>query len=557
MLLDRSRFAHKHLAAFLTGEFFRRLCRPGTRVGAMDAFQQIGWIAGASKVLSWPRDHPAPPRPQQPDYSTLMVQMPPKMTPARLFVQFVDQELSSETLTQCRRLLENSGLEGQVQSEGGLRLLLADLTGRFGTAVESWLREYDSIAAEWNRLANEPKPDRRAVNYLRYQANSLWSTTVIEELATRGLLPRYGFPIGVLSLTHPGKKFHRYDDEPVRLERSGILALGEYVLGSVVLAGGRYNESHGLVRSYLKDDKAFGPIAKKWSCAAGHSSYRFEAGQPSTCTYPDCGKQLSGRVNSLLFVRYGFSTAAWDPPAWQGKAERVGTVSIGTTAFVTRANETIAAFGGVSMIRAYLCEDGEVLVDNSGERGHGFSICTQCGYAASELKAAQKGALNLPAEFIGHTPLDRLFGKCLQVKDSPAPLRNVHLAARQNTDLLRIELATASAGITIAFGHACVLSASELLDLDPRELGVFAEGNCVILYESSAGGCGHMAELVTQAASLLQVALRRLYVSERHNELCEYGCLACILTPRSQHEVEKRLADRRAAVQYLQQALSA
>lgn len=520
----------------------------------MDAFQQIGWLAGSPKILSWPRDHPSPPPPQRPDYSNLAITVPPKINPAKLFVQFVRHELTSDLLGQCRRLLINSGLEAEAD-ELGMARLLADLATRFTVAVEDWSVEHDSIVAEWRRRSNEDRPDRRAVHYLKYQASALWSTTVIEELATRGLLPRYGFPIGVLSLTHPGKQFRRSDDEPVRLERSGILALGEYVPGSVVLAGGRYYESHGLIRSYLKDDRAFGPMAKKWSCSSGHANYHFGANPTTKCLEPSCGKQLSGRVSSLLFVRYGFSTAAWDPPTWQGKAERVGSVSVGTTAFVTKASETISSFGGAHNIRAHLCEDGEVLVDNSGEEGHGFAVCTQCGFALSERKPAQKGSVNLQPEFLEHTPLDQLHGKCSTRTESSPALRNVYLAARQNTDLLRIELASASTGIATAFGHASVLAATELLDLDSRELGVFSEGTGIILYETAAGGCGHMAELVTQARSLLQVTLKRLYVSPHHDSLCEHGCLSCILTQRSQLDVEMRIADRRATVAYLREAL--
>ena len=44
VLLDRERFGRRHLQAFLLGEFFRQIYPEGIHVGAMKAFQQIGWL---------------------------------------------------------------------------------------------------------------------------------------------------------------------------------------------------------------------------------------------------------------------------------------------------------------------------------------------------------------------------------------------------------------------------------------------------------------------------------------------------------------------------------
>ncbi len=199
-------------------------------------------------------------------------------------------------------------------------------------------------------------------------------------------------------------------------------------------------------------------------------------------------------ASNLVFVRYGFSTAAWDPPAWHGKAERVGSVALGTTSFVAKTPELIGQFGGVKSITAHLCEDGEVLVDNAGEKGAGFAVCTRCGYAASEEHDRQKGLVKLPKGFRDHIPLSSTKGSCFDDGDSSQPMRNVHLAARQNTDLLRLCLAGATTGAAIAIGHAMILAAADLLELDPREMDMFVEGNTITLFETAAGGCGHMAD---------------------------------------------------------------
>ncbi|MBI3210006.1 MAG: DEAD/DEAH box helicase [Candidatus Solibacter usitatus] len=555
VLLERARFARKHLAAFLLGEFFRRIYHPGTKVGAMDAFQKIGWLAGAVQILSWPRDWPEPPAPQSPDYASVVGGLKPKETPSDAFVRWTRLEMPAPVRSACAELIRGSGLE-EAATEPFLAELISQIAGQFAECVNGWGIEYDSIVREWRKQAKQ-NSDRRAAAFLYHQASALWKTTVIEELAVRGFLPRYGFPIGVLSLTEPARAFGRNDDGPVRLERAGILALAEYVPGSVVLAGGRFYESHGVVRSFMKEDKAFGPIARKWTCSESHTNYQFAPGSSTACLEQACGKPAEGQINSLLFVRYGFSTAAWDPPAWHGKAERVGSISLGTTSFLAKALEIIPSFGGAKSITAQLCEDGEILVDNPGEEGHGFAICTRCGFAASEKYEHQKGTVKLPPDFHGHTPLGQTKGFCLEEGDSAQPMRNLHLAARQKTDLLRFEFLGASSACTVAIGHAFVLAATELLELDGRELGVFSEGNRTTLFETAAGGCGHMAELTKVAVELLALALRRLKGTEDHDRNCSGGCLACILSPASQRDIESAKSDRRGAASYLGQALEA
>ena len=555
VLLSRARFARKHLAAFLLGEFFRRLYPRGTHVGAMDAFQRIGWLTGMPRLLKWHGDSSNPPDPDRVDYSRMSGALLPKETPAQAFVRFLRQDLPASIRTQCKELIRGSGLNSATE-EPQFGALIEQLAARFEECLAAWTVEYDSIIKEWRRETKQDKPDRRAVAFLCFQANSLWTTTVIEELAVRGYLPRYGFPIGVLALTEPHNVFRRNSDGPVRLERSGILALGEYVPGSVVLAGGRYYESHGLMRSYMKDDKAFGPMAKKWCCAAGHTNYQFSAGASNRCLDKTCEQPTMGSTSNLVFVRYGFSTAAWDQPAWHGKTERVGSVALGTTSFIAKTPELIGQFGGVKSITAYLCEDGEVLVDNAGEKGAGFAVCTRCGYAASEEHNHKKGLVKLPKGFRDHIPLSSTKGTCLSDGDSSQPMRNVHLAARQNTDLLRLRLAGATTGAAIAIGHVLILAAADLLELDPREMDMFVEGNTITLFETAAGGCGHMAELTESARALLVRAAERLRGAAEHDGRCLNGCLACVLSTRSQRDAEAGTLDRIGGAEYLTRSIA-
>src|SRR5262249_7995401 len=62
VLLNRERFGRRHFNAFILGEFFRAIYAPTEHVGAMQAFNRIGWLCGQPMV---PLARPGDPRPER------------------------------------------------------------------------------------------------------------------------------------------------------------------------------------------------------------------------------------------------------------------------------------------------------------------------------------------------------------------------------------------------------------------------------------------------------------------------------------------------------------
>ncbi|MGI8989064.1 MAG: DEAD/DEAH box helicase [Bryobacteraceae bacterium] len=60
--LGRERFGRRHLHSYLIGEFFRLIYAPGTHVGAMQAFDRIGWLCGQPMI---PLGRSGEPRPEK------------------------------------------------------------------------------------------------------------------------------------------------------------------------------------------------------------------------------------------------------------------------------------------------------------------------------------------------------------------------------------------------------------------------------------------------------------------------------------------------------------
>lgn len=428
---------------------------------------------------------------------------------------------------------------------------MAEVAASFQKVCGEWRTDYDGLVEEWvRRLRSADKASISQLNAIAHQAEALWATTVIEELGMRQFLPRYGFPIGVQSLTVPASR--ATTKAPIKLERSGILAVSEYVPGSKVLVGGRTYTSQGVLPAWRKgvEETGFGKRCWKYVCEAEHVSYSFLPDQTPLCTVTGCGRMKRDAGEPLLIARYGYSTAVWDPPQWEGNVERIGDTSLATMAFVEgRLNVQSKDFAGIRHLSAELCEGGEMLSYNTGEKEKGFAICTRCGYAQSETEYGE-GRMNLPKGFADHTALHLERGTCWP-RDAAPVFRNHLLAATHVTDILQIDLASVghralSSDVIVTLGHALRLAGAEFLEIDHRELGVhFAPlGQAArwgaYLFDNTAGGAGHVSELATSAnaRSWFERTANLLYRDPDHDRKCTSACLNCLLTTASQADLE-------------------
>ena len=96
---------------------------------------------------------------------------------------------------------------------------------------------------------------------------------------------------------------------------------------------------------------------------------------------------------SSCFPRFGYTTAAWDPPKPPGRnLDRVGKVLTTATGFslsaVTNKESDFANVRGLTALY-YEAGQGELLIRNAGDKNYGFALCTRCGFAMSEEKATQ------------------------------------------------------------------------------------------------------------------------------------------------------------------------
>jgi Lhr-like helicase len=559
VFLDRQRVVRRHLHAYLLGEFFRSLYGPTDRKGAMDAFGNMGRFCGKPIVPYWKDKKDIPTLPDPP--ASLEARFRQRLFELRDFGDAGVQEVVTN-------LFANSGLATAVHEWSAL---MQSAINDFTRSIQDWNDDYELLRAAWTEAVGEG--NKSQANAIRYQLKMLSELTVIEALADRQFLPSYGFPIGLqkLRVIAPDEKDSTRvrEEDQFRLERSGVLAISEYVPGSQLLAAGKLITSHGLLKHWTGAslDSSPGLQGQFCRCENDHSYY-WIAGEPDKC--PICEGRPKHSPQTLLFVKHGFTSAAWDPPKWSTDVERVGSAE--TLCISFRPHSQPAGyieednFAGVPGIRAEYREDGELLVFNRGENQLGFSICLRCGYADSEPMAKGSGKMNLPTSFLRHAPVTsaKPWDHCWRDGDKTPVLRNRILAARETTDVMLLDFTNclghlaADESLITTLAYAFRNAAARLLELDPRELGVLivptgpaGTTHGVVLYDNVSGGAGHVRELMAQGPDLIREASQVLFANEEHHQRCETGCLDCLLSFDAQRVVAVRPFVRRQAHQCL------
>ena len=559
VFLDRERIIRRHLHAVLLSEFLRS--QQPFRTGAMHAYGRMGAFCGVNTPLRW--KHATDPKPSW---------SPNGINVADEFLKFLHSLQTNTGGLQARlsHLSENTILSEAVHSEKWIDFI-ESTAENFCDAIKEWNDDIGQLRDAWNEISSQPASDisrkMAKANSIRYMIRALCEITVIEWLADRRFLPRYGFPINLQRLSirkaiEGSSRDYSEPDERYRLERSSLLALSEYVPESRVLVGGRVATSRGLRKHWTDSnlDEALGLQYFSLECPAGHVYVH----QSPDETCPRCGSNPS-KKQQLVFPRFGYTTAGWEKLPLGTNLERIGEQSVCPTAFAEHGEGLVTEdFANISGARVIYREEAPLLVRNFGRCRCGFVICTRCGFAMSEVDYGQ-GRMNLPRNFEAHASVfssnPRKF--CWKKGEQTVPvLRNRVLAARELTDMTLLEWPGATTyrynGV-YSFGRALLLAGARLLELDERELGMelmpLRDTNLgIVIYDTAPGGAGHCQELINLGEEWIEVSREILYVDEEHHSRCKKACLDCILDFSGQYSSNR--LDRLSALTLFDDAIS-
>ena len=350
---------------------------------------------------------------------------------------------------------------------------------------------------------------------------------VLDLLVTEGVLPRYAFPVDVVSLWTKAPNRWSFGEE---IQRGMSIALSEYAPGAELVIDKQVIRPVGIYEPFAKDDDPQRYFATKWyfeckSCrhvCVDDRGYGDGAGEHQ-CEL--CGESIQPRP---AVIPTGFRTD------WQAKQEpyrgggKVRAGATGSTRLIASSNarEGTSHYTG----RLFLHNlTGNLYTVNQGEEGKGLFICGKCGRGLAKENDKH------------HSPAGReCFGKTERV---PAILMHEF---RSDLMLSQIDLPSGygfdpqlvrGRGAAQSLLQALMIAGAETLQISPRELGGEVRGVSIpdtdnrtiecFIYDTLPNGAGYAADLKKQFDSVLHAAIT---LCKDCPADCDSACYKCLLS---------------------------
>ena len=430
------------------------------------------------------------------------------------------------------------------------RIIPFDLQGVMGVHDGSWVRElsdpqsstakafdlaYEDITQEVNELERMRK-EARDRDDARGDAESRRLRSILLEirskdllgfLGARNVLPKYGFPTDVVPLMTDHLSIE--SARKIELDRDLRMAISEFAPGSEVVAGGRIWKSQGLrLLPNKKWEEIHYAICKQ--CKRFHWRYSADT-MPTACS---CGKSSWETAGKFIVPQQGFVAATDTSSPGEDPPQRTYASRIYFTEYVspiTKEQQEIPleldpeiSTARVQVLKAKSPYGWMALVNDG--LGQGFDVCNSCGWA----------------QVVDYSQAKKRFAKHknpFSQKECSGTTYAYHLGHRYMTSVLEIKFAG------VQYGQAAMLSALyAILDGASEELGIrrddidgtlfhrdFQEAPHLILYDTVAGGAGHVDRIHDKLSKVFATALGKV-------ERCECGldtsCYNCLRNYRNQ-----------------------
>jgi ATP-dependent helicase YprA (DUF1998 family) len=380
-------------------------------------------------------------------------------------------------------------------------------------------------------------------------------------LINAGLLPKYAFPVDVVSLAIPSFDNPYYDDEGNWGDSNGMqrdlkIALSEYAPGAETVRGEfpktYVYRSAALYDAYERNPN-YGPSGIFFEC---NDCQSIDVLDPQTAAPDQCPECGSFNVQALPYIRPpGFTVDVALPNAGRveyegGGRERAGTtlparLMLGESSFhVGKPQKPFAP-----ALYAHL-RQGDLFLINKGpdRRFPGFLICPVCGRALEE-PGKHKYPNNVPPNVPGPNRGPRAGQWCPNQTVSNNQL-TLGYPFHSEVMLLGVDLpATMDApfdqasgrAVWYSFGTLIANAATVVLQIDPGELKVGARAALrekgrlhaeVFLYDDVPGGAGYARAI---GANLQEILEKALALGEQcANPGCAGACYRCMYDYRNQ-----------------------
>ena len=402
--------------------------------------------------------------------------------------------------------------------------------------THGWLERASAAAredlAKMDELIEEAAKNKKFDQAGRFERlrRTLADRPLLSFLASRNVLPKYGFPVDVVELDVARSGEQTAKD--LELSRDLRLAIVDYAPGAETVAAKGLWRSVGLVTRRNKSLPTYG-----WAVCKNCRHFRYSLGTtPDAC--PMCGDNArSTESGQFVMPIFGFlGKRAAD--AGDTRPLRLTSVHTHFGAYKDREPEwmPVPELSAAGRFSARVSRQGKITVINTGPSGRGFRICDWCGWGepapassangrprlgnADSPKGAAKGPVKRPEHDDPRMPGRKCSG----------PVGHRHLGHEFLTDTLELETGAVMAEAEAQSVLTALLTSVRALDIDPDDVGGtlnfgVAGTPSLVVYDAVPGGAGHAQRIAGRLPELAAAALARVEGCTCGEETSCYGCL--------------------------------
>ncbi len=425
-------------------------------------------------------------------------------------------------------------VEALISVEGG------GANGWLQRAAEEARATAAEIAADIARIKQEAdSATGKRARDLHYQLARLHSfeetmqdRRLVDYLASRVVLPKYGFPVDVVELD---VRRPQNGSSRIELARDLQIAVSEYAPGASVVADKAIWESTGLripgdkpLEEYRYAECAACGAFNMSSTATGMGPSDQAAAPTEPCS--TCKEPSVRMDDSFVVPRYGFLGKSDGRALGDTRPQRAGWPNTYFSDYQSEQPEwaPVGDSAPNSMVR--YGKQGKITVVNAGPGDQGFLICPRCGAADScaSLGNRRDSKTHYPPRFGDECAVTR---------------RRLHIGHWYLTDVLELQTAIAMSDTEAISGLYALLAAMPHIgipvdDVDGMRHGLAASGQnhpSFVLYDIVPGGAGQVRHARRHLDELLAAAQEKVVKTVDTCECAwQSSCYGCLRTYRNQ-----------------------